>query len=400
MAELKIYPRDTHPKLSNGDIVEYKTKEDIICRNTDKICSMKFADFNGDGLRKTNSHQQKYQETIYQYKFERVSTKEVKRTNLLTNESVIISNVPQLIDGKKQAMDVQSFLSRRKKNNYHRIFGASGAEVWYGGKITLTEKKIADEVWPTITEKTGKLIQDFYKSTPNPADKKKHLIICSTDSNKFRNIINTGLEYKKNILHKSSSYVQWQDLLFFPSKMISDAYSKNKSSDFRDFNNYILEEIFQIKDWDNLMDIQVLKDEITNDPNGVGYTEMTDEEIATELNAKNKQVVSPILSTELLSWAAGNGRYVGIETLSNNGAASKQVRSIAKAAIKMIERDGTKLDTSKPEIMAMIDVLVAASAITVDDKTELLALANKTKSRAEELGLPYIYEGHIQAING
>jgi hypothetical protein len=144
------------------------------------------------------------------------------------------------------------------------------------------------------------------------------------------------------------------------------------------------------------MTLQALKDELTNDPLGRGYSGMSDEAAADSLNTANRSCLEPISSAELLAWS-GNGatdgsmlcRYERIQEAAA-ASASNTVRGACIAALGMIERDGTSLDLNKPDRMAMLDALVAGGVLTAAEKTSLLALATITCSRAVELGLSFI----------
>lgn len=82
----------------------------------------------------------------------------------------------------------------------------------------------------------------------------------------------------------------------------------------------------------------------------------------------------PIPSSEMLSWAAASGRLDKLRSAASTHI-SQDVRSIANAAMTLIQRDNTSLDLSLPDRAAMVDALVAASVLTSDDRSSLYALA-------------------------
>lgn len=121
------------------------------------------------------------------------------------------------------------------------------------------------------------------------------------------------------------------------------------------------------------------------------YNTMTDDEAAAAINAATVNVVGEIDSRALLRWAAAGGRLQALKNAAADAGQSDAIRSMAGAAVVLIERDGTSLDMSDAAMVGMVDALVAAgvlSASAPDDKAELLALATAMKSPAEANGIP------------
>lgn len=139
-----------------------------------------------------------------------------------------------------------------------------------------------------------------------------------------------------------------------------------------------------------------LRDEIQNDPEALGYAGKTDQEITDILNTKNRNFNKPVPSTEILAWSGGNARYMKIKNTSEDTQKSDAIRSIAYAALRTIERDGTAFDVDKADRMEMLDALVSDGTLDASDKTALTALAAKTDSRAVELGV--VAEGDEVAL--
>lgn len=134
------------------------------------------------------------------------------------------------------------------------------------------------------------------------------------------------------------------------------------------------------------MNLPELKSELDDDSLARGYAAMSDAEAAADLNSAYRTRLAPISSAELLAWAAANGRFAAIEEAAESHA-DQGVKSIARAASVMIRRDGTQLDLSLPDRMAMLDALAAANVLTGNDKDDLVDKASVPASRAEELGL-------------
>ena len=134
--------------------------------------------------------------------------------------------------------------------------------------------------------------------------------------------------------------------------------------------------------------ILILRDELLNDPLGRAYTSMDEIEVIHSLMEVNRDAIFPIKSDNLLAWSAMNGRFMKIKNLAEDSGQSDEIRSIAWASMKMIERDGTDLDLNLSDRAAMLDILVSAGVLDQSDKDDLYAMATRTISRAEELNIP------------
>lgn len=155
------------------------------------------------------------------------------------------------------------------------------------------------------------------------------------------------------------------------------------------------------------MNIAALTSELTNDPLARGYSGMTNQQAADSLNATNRPSATPVSSAELLAWS-GNGavdgtvkcRYERIAEAAANHA-SNAVRGACIAAMGMIERDGTSLDLSKPDRVAMLAALVTGGVLTASEQAEIVSLGNANVSRAAELNLGGIVgDGHVASARG
>ena len=120
---------------------------------------------------------------------------------------------------------------------------------------------------------------------------------------------------------------------------------------------------------------------------------------AEQINAINRTRTVPISSGELLAWSAGAGagdrpRLIKIE--EGTMAADEQIAAICKVAEGTINRDGTELDLSKQDRVAMVAALVAAGVLSQSDSDSLYALATQQISRANELGLSNVRAGTVE----
>jgi hypothetical protein len=143
----------------DGDIICAFNKRDIECVHAQKICHYNKAALTADGLR-ADGLEIAYLDTVYQYRFTRVSETEALRT-----ETDYLGNVigtPELIGPPE--IDVALYLRRRKAHQYkgvakHRIFGTPGAEIWHGGKTDVSQEAVT-KVWEQIEGSTPHRLAD------------------------------------------------------------------------------------------------------------------------------------------------------------------------------------------------------------------------------------------------
>jgi len=142
----------------------------------------------------------------------------------------------------------------------------------------------------------------------------------------------------------------------------------------------------------------VLRGEVLSDPLARGYASMTDEQVAASLNTKDRQVVQLTLVTakELMarmdpSVAAGILQKLESEAANN---------PVVKWIMSFITGGGEGIDLGHANTRAQIDALVAAGVLTATEGASLKALAERTVSRAEELGLPEIKPWMVAHVRG
>lgn len=143
-----------------------------------------------------------------------------------------------------------------------------------------------------------------------------------------------------------------------------------------------------------MADITLLKSEIESDPLGRNYSLMSDEQVALSLNNKDRTRPSNISSAELLAWSASDGRLASIRSAIEGGV-DNTAKSLAEAAYMMISRDGTYLDLTLPDRVAMLDGLVAYGILSSSDRSDLVSKSTVSCSRAEELSLGRVRTGDV-----
>ena len=159
------------------------------------------------------------------------------------------------------------------------------------------------------------------------------------------------------------------------------------------------------------MNISKLVSELADDPLGIGYQDvnpsgdllMNTIDVVTSLNDPVRTKTVEVTSAELLAWAGGGAvdssgilsRYERIETAATSHA-SPAIRGACKASVKLIERDGTRLDLNLPDRAAMIGGMVAGGVLTSDEQSELVTMSTQYISRGTEIGVGVVKPGHVE----
>lgn len=131
------------------------------------------------------------------------------------------------------------------------------------------------------------------------------------------------------------------------------------------------------------MDIDTLKTELTADPLAVGYSGMNDATAATSLNNH------------------GTGRTLPVDNFSSaeifemiDAAEFDALTTADKALVDRVLGLGDSILVS-PASKARA-VLLAAFGDGTASRATMVAAVSRTVSRAEELGLGFVYPGHVQ----
>jgi len=146
-----------------------------------------------------------------------------------------------------------------------------------------------------------------------------------------------------------------------------------------------------------MANIKLLSEEVLNDPLARGYSTMTNDEVAADLNSEHRSKNVIITSAELLAWSASNGRLDSLKTAAESGV-DAAAKSLAGAAYLMVTRDGTYLDLSLSDRVQLLDGLVAYGVLTAEDKADLVAKSTEPCSRAEELGIGRVRSGDVAHV--
>jgi len=174
MAELILDVKTVPSKYEYGDIIHALNDRSILQSWTEQFCHVKKVGFNSDGLRLHGSLADYFQNTCYNFKFERINRTEIKKTNLKTHAVEIIENI---------YLDL--YLQRRKQHSSHNIFGQNGLEYWYGGHVDYSQKNL-DIVWEKIESDLQLAKSDYMMTQPNPRQLQKYLFLSVNDFSDVR----------------------------------------------------------------------------------------------------------------------------------------------------------------------------------------------------------------------
>lgn len=147
------------------------------------------------------------------------------------------------------------------------------------------------------------------------------------------------------------------------------------------------------------MNYDTLKTELTADPLGVGYAEMDAQAAADVLNAVNRpQVYSRFLSLRAIAAVLTDEEYGAFKAfLAQASAASPRVADMAAMLAMPCSDSGETggLDFGEATVRGMVDAFGAATSLP-EAAARVKMLAERTISRATELGLPHVEPGHVQ----
>jgi hypothetical protein len=143
MAELaiKIGNQLADVPALDGFIVSAYNNRRVRFHNAQAICNPVLFGFTPDGLRENDTVAHVWMEQTHQYRFERTGST-VRRVHLRdpgTEDFWTLS---------------EEALGYRLENPRHKVFGAAGAEVWYGGHVSWPDASL-DAIWAAIETKTA-----------------------------------------------------------------------------------------------------------------------------------------------------------------------------------------------------------------------------------------------------
>lgn len=142
--------------------------------------------------------------------------------------------------------------------------------------------------------------------------------------------------------------------------------------------------------------MSILADEVNTDPNTVGYSTMTDEEVANALNDSVIAAKQPIQSVSIRRYAMLVGFWLEMKRSASDEA------EIAMDALAEFDQFDINDPLVEATFIGILDGLIADSSIpafTARQKATILAMGDTTISRAEELGIR-VTTADIQKLRG
>jgi hypothetical protein len=126
-----------------------------------------------------------------------------------------------------------------------------------------------------------------------------------------------------------------------------------------------------------------LADEVTLDPLGRGYSNMSPQEVAQDLQTAYRPRQTEVASDTLLAIAAQEN---AITTLENDAADdTSDTQDKSKAALRMIERSGTGINLASPTDEGLVDALMNGPLSGTSVKPKIAAAGEQDITRAQEL---------------
>ena len=245
MAEILLKIGDQGPlntDYKNNDNICAFNDRRIYAVHAEHICHIKKCPMNHDGLNISGSLSEKMRMRCQQYRFERISVKEVMRINQWTLEEDIFSDKP---NAKGEMILVDEYIRRRKRHARHCIFGTEGSEVWYGGRIDFSMSRI-NTVWNDIETDSFHRKADHTLFPLGTEDVKVHLAVKTTldfDDAKAEEFVEQEVIYDNKddptagatVVRKRRRYIDIASLPLSEMKItMEDVTSKTKALDVRE----------------------------------------------------------------------------------------------------------------------------------------------------------------------
>jgi hypothetical protein len=261
---VKVNDGSSPSSYKDGDIIQAFSMKEIYYCHAQHKCHVKNFDLATDGSRIADPLLIKFLEKTRTYKFERVNSNDVVRTNLLTEEQKTLS---ANMDADGERINVYQYVSRRIKNKNHLMFRLNGLEYWYGETRSDID---VDAVWNDIETHTSFLQSDHIHFPLSDIEKRAFLPInccmhghahdhtdlpvhnaclnvtcgcslseCSVDFVSDRtslivSIIDEGTEEESvEVLHKRKFQVPYWDLASTLSLNVDNIRNTNKEIDLR-----------------------------------------------------------------------------------------------------------------------------------------------------------------------
>jgi hypothetical protein len=148
--------------------------------------------------------------------------------------------------------------------------------------------------------------------------------------------------------------------------------------------------------------VDILREEITNDPLSRGYEVLSDSEVADSLNTPDRPGKKPVPATDVRLYVLLNGLFPGIQNLAANGQNPSQKGTAITILQTIAPNSFDTIRMNLPNVNAavgqMLQTMVDAGVMTPQNRTDMLSLGDTLISRAQELGLPTVHHLDVAEV--
>ena len=253
---VKINDGPSSTSYKDGDIVQAFSMWNIYYCHAHHKCHVRNFDFTTDGMRVADPLLVKFLEKTNTYKFERLNSNDVKRTNLITGEESIFNTTP---NDNGERINVYQYVSRRIKNKDHVIFRSNGLEYWYGksrGDIDV------DAIWNDIETHTDFLQSDHIHFPLSDIEKRRFLpMSCCTHGHSHDH---TDLPVHNACLDCTCGCVLSESSNDFISERLSPIFIVHDEGSDEEYNEITYKRKYQVPYWDLTSILSLDVDDIRN----------------------------------------------------------------------------------------------------------------------------------------
>jgi hypothetical protein len=259
---IKIGDSPTLSLYEDGDLVDAFNRRRIRLCHADRICHPRINGVKvGGQLGTAYPLLEKYYQRQAQYRWERVSRTEVKRTNLWTLAEVVYGSTP-IEDpdrpGRMIHCHVEEHYGFHDRSRKLPLFGTVGAEIEYGGN-SKRDGATTELIWDDIEAATP-LRRVDHDLWPASVAELKHFLFVATDEFDDAEELKTPLTKlvpvtEENpdgieIVKKRKHYIDWKaDVAASVGNTANEAdvLDRTKTVDIRDDETFVLASIQQTK---------------------------------------------------------------------------------------------------------------------------------------------------------
>lgn len=210
---VKINDGPVASSYKDGDIIQAFTLDEIYYHHAQQKCHVRNFGLETNGSRTPDPLLINFLERTKTYKFERINSNYVKRTNLITSEETILGKTP---NENGERINPYQYITRRLKNKNHLIFRApNGFAYWYGKSRNDID---IDAVWNDIETHSDHLKSE-HSSFPFSDIEKRYFAAINTSGRSYIGDSFTRVELSGDTVHTRQE-IAFQD----PPAEIPDDY--------------------------------------------------------------------------------------------------------------------------------------------------------------------------------